>query len=107
MIPVRLRLEFTGEHVVETVEYRGWKGVVNGAILPLARAAGYDCLVTRDRGIPAQQNLPALGISVVVVRPRGQDLDDWREMVPGIEQELRTIRPGEIRRIEAPSPGTP
>lgn len=107
MIPVRLRLEFTGDHVVETVEYRGWKGVVNGAILPLAREAGYDCLVTRDRSIPAQQNIPELGIAVVVVRPRGQDIDDWREMVPLIEQELGTIRPGEMRRVVAPPSRTP
>lgn len=107
MIPVRLRLEFAEDHVVETVEYNGWKGVVNGAILPLAREAGYECLVTRDHSIPAQQNLFALSIAVVVVSPRGQDLDDWREIVPRIEQELSTIRPGEMRRITAPPPGTP
>ncbi len=53
MIPVRLRLEFGQNYVVETVEYRGWKGVVNSAILPLAKGAGFDCLVTRDRSIPA------------------------------------------------------
>ncbi len=107
MIPVRLRLEFTGDHVVETVQYRGWKGVPNGAILPLARDAGYDCVVTRDRSIPAQQNLATLGISVVIVRPRGQDLDDWKEMIPLIEQELATIGPGQMRRVVAPPPARP
>ncbi len=106
MIPVRLRLEFTGDHVVETVAYNGWKGVINGAILPLAHEAGYECLVTRDRSIPTQQNLPALGVAVVVVRPRGQDLDDWRAMVPLIEQEFGTIRRGEIRHVVAPQSST-
>jgi hypothetical protein len=32
-LPIRLRLYFTEGVTVETVEYRGWKGLKNGALL--------------------------------------------------------------------------
>lgn len=102
MIPVRLREAFSPGFEVETVEHRGWKGVANGSMLPLAEQAGFECLVTRDRSIPAQQHLAALVIAILLVRPRGQRLRFWEELIPQIEQELSHIRPGEVRRIAAP-----
>ncbi len=36
-IPIRLRLYFKEELMVETVEYRGWKGLKNGALLHAAQ----------------------------------------------------------------------
>jgi predicted nuclease of predicted toxin-antitoxin system len=39
-LPTRCRTWFPG-HTVETVEFRGWKGVLNGALLARAVAAGF------------------------------------------------------------------
>jgi hypothetical protein len=42
-LPTRCRTWFPG-HTVETVEFRGWKGVLNGALLARAIDAGFgDC----------------------------------------------------------------
>lgn len=105
MVPVRLRTEFSEEHTVETVEYRKWKGVPNGAILPRAEEAGFECLVTRDRSLPEQQNLSAFIIAVLVVEPAGQALRHWKAILPDIERELKQIRPGEMRRVSGRSRG--
>ncbi len=50
-VPIRLRLYFSDEITVETVEYRGWKGLKNGALLRVAQNH-FDVLVTRDDSIP-------------------------------------------------------
>ena len=50
-VPTRLRLYF-GEAVdVETVEYRGWKGLKNGELLRAAQEH-FDVLVTMDNHLP-------------------------------------------------------
>ena len=46
-LPTRCRTWFPG-HTVETVEFRGWKGVLNGALLARAVEAGFEVLLTAD-----------------------------------------------------------
>ncbi len=55
-VPIRLRLHFPDEITVETVEYRGWKGIKNGALLRVAQNY-FDVLETLDNSIPDQQPL--------------------------------------------------
>ena len=50
-IPIRLRLHFGTNVRVETVEYRGWKGLKNGALLRAAEQH-FDVLVTTDNTSP-------------------------------------------------------
>ena len=47
-LPTRCRAWFPG-HGVETVEFRGWKGVLNGALLARAVEAGFEVLLTADQ----------------------------------------------------------
>lgn len=49
----RLRHAFSDEHRVETVEYRGWKGMKNGALLTVA-SEEFDVFVTMDNSLPDQ-----------------------------------------------------
>jgi hypothetical protein len=34
---------------VETVEFRGWKGLRNGRLVLVAAEAGFTCILTKDR----------------------------------------------------------
>lgn len=34
---------------VETVEFRGWKGLRNGKLVTVAAEAGFTCILTKDR----------------------------------------------------------
>ena len=54
-LPHQVRLELPG-HDVFTVAYMGWGGVENGELLRQAAAAGFDALLTNDRGLEYQQN---------------------------------------------------
>ena len=49
-----------------TVAQRGWRGKANGELLEAAEKE-FDALITTDRGIPHQQDLSAVALSVVLL----------------------------------------
>lgn len=65
-LPRRLARELPG-HEVANVRSQGWGGVRNGKLLEYAAAAGFDALITSDRGFEFEQNLDALPLTVVIV----------------------------------------
>jgi predicted nuclease of predicted toxin-antitoxin system len=64
-IPIRFRSHFPEGVEVETVEYRGWKGLKNGDLLSVA-AREFDVLVTMDDNLPDQQNLPTYDLAMEI-----------------------------------------
>lgn len=74
-LPIRLRLHFPNEIIVQTVEYRGWKGLKNGALLGAAEA-DFDVLLTMDDNLPEQQRLQQFDVGVVALRARSKRLRD-------------------------------
>ena len=96
-IPVRLRLYFRAAEV-ETVEYRAWKGLKNGALLRVAQEH-FDVLVTMDNNLPDQQPLRQFDIGVAILRAPGKTLEDLAALVPKLERLITEIRPGDAVRI--------
>ena len=96
-MPKRLKRELPG-HEARTVQDLGWAGITNGALLRLANGQ-FDALLTVDQGIEYQQNLSGLSISVVVMMAPSNDVDDLRPLLPGVEDALAKLRPGEIIRV--------
>ena len=96
-VPKRLKRELPG-HDARTVQDLGWAGIKNGALLRLANGQ-FDTLLTVDQGIEYQQNLSGLSISVVVMMAPSNDVDDLRPLLPGVEEALIKLRPGEIIRV--------
>lgn len=86
-IPIRLRLYFREEVTVETVEYRGWKGLKNGALLHM------------DNSLPDQQQLRQFDLGVAIMRPPRKTLEALGALVPELERLIPEIRPGEVVRI--------
>lgn len=60
----------------------GWSGIKNGVLLGLAANAGFEVFVTFDRDIQHQQNVPALGLALVVFAAPNKKLDTIRPLVP-------------------------
>ena len=54
-------------HTVVAAQTRGWDRLANGALLNAAEAAGFDLLLTTDKGIRYQQNLAGRKIALVVL----------------------------------------
>ena len=96
-VPKRLKRELPG-HDARTVQDLGWAGITNGALLRLANGQ-FDALLTVDQGIEYQQNLSGLSISVVVMMAPSNDVDDLRPLLPGVQEALAKLKPGEIIRV--------
>jgi hypothetical protein len=92
---------------VRTVADEGWKGIKNGELLQRMRAAEFSALVTVDRRMEYQQNIPRWGIALVVLhafRARTQELAPLAP--PAIARALDSIQPGEIVHLYAPPSAT-
>jgi len=86
------------EHDVKTVRQMGWLETVNGALLRLAER-DFDVLVTTDKNLSFQQNLPRFDIGVVVLRARSARLRHLRELLPDLLKVLPTVEPGEVHTL--------
>jgi hypothetical protein len=80
-IPHSLRHHLPGHDVI-TVWFAGWSGLKNGNLLRTAQANGIEVFVTADQSLPAEQNLKALRLGVVVLTT-----PEWRIL----SQHLATI----------------
>lgn len=72
------------EHDVFTVQEMDWAGVKNGALIQFAVSAGFRVLLTVDQNLPYQQDVPSLGLAVLVLAVGGDRLQDLRPAVPRI-----------------------
>src|ERR1035437_6284517 len=94
-LPLDFRHSFPG-HDAHTAEWAGLKGKKNGELLRDAELAGYEVLLTVDQGIPHQQNLAGLKLSIILIRSRTNQLEDLLPLVGAILSALETMSPGQI-----------
>ena len=97
-LPHRLRLLISG-HDVYTVAFMKWKGVENGELLGLAAANGFDVVVTKDTGMPYEQNTQQLPCSIVVLEAATNELEDIRPLVPILLECLKTLPARTLTRL--------
>lgn len=86
-------------HRVETVQGLGWAGAKNGTLLRAAREEGFDVLVTVDRNMEYQQNIPASGLALVVLRARSTRVADLLPAIPALLAALPTVAPGTVTHV--------
>ena len=89
-------------HDVVTVKAAGYTGLANGVLLRRAAVDGYDILLTADRNLPAQQNVPAGSIAVVLVR--GSRMVDIEPQAARNRAAVAGAMPGTVTRVEADGP---
>ena len=97
-VPKGLRLSFAG-HECQTVPKAGLAGKKNGELLTLAESAGFDVLVTVDRGLSYQQNLAGRKIALLIVLALSNKMDDILRHVPACLIALRSIKPGQVVQV--------
>ncbi len=102
-VPRKLKFFFTDAgHDCETVTDAGFSGKENGELFSLAENK-FDVLITVDRNIRHQQQVPLRRVSLVLIRALSNDLDDIRPFIDDAIAALRSIRPGEVVEIGARS----
>lgn len=97
-LPVGLATKLAG-HEVSTVRAQGWAGMSNGALLSAAVSAGFEVLVTNDRGIEHQQNLSTLTLGVVVLDAPSNKMRDLMPRLPGAIEAINAVAHGEVRHV--------
>ena len=98
-VPKRLG-RLLSPHEVVTVAQRGWRSVSNGELLSKA-STEFDVLVTADRRMQHQQNIPHYHIGVVVLVARRNRLKDYEPLLPQLLEALANVRPGQILHVAA------
>ena len=96
-VPKRLSREL-GNHEVSTAQKMGWGDLDDGPLLD-AVAESFDAFVTVDKGIPAQQQLAHRPFAIIVLRAYSNRLADLKALVPALEAQLVSIRPGIVYEI--------
>jgi hypothetical protein len=97
--PAPLRYSLRG-HQVETAYERGWAELTNGELLGAAETAGFDVMITTDKGIRRQQNMAGRTLALVVI-----DTNDWtriRKWKSLVVAALAGVRPATYIEVEIP-----
>jgi hypothetical protein len=100
-LPHKLRSEIVG-HEVFTVAYMGWSGLENGALLAQAAAAGFNALITTDRGLEYEQHQGALPISVVILVAGSNTIEALRPLYTALDIALASLSPRTLVKVAAP-----
>ena len=105
--PAPLRDALKGHIVVEAME-RGWDRLVNGELIAVAEASGFDVLLTTDKNMRYQQNMAGRKIAFVVLGNQqwpvlrrheiavGDFLKEVKELIRGICKDgLEILKPSD------------
>ena len=97
-LPHQIRLELPG-HEVFTVAYMQWSGIENGELLRLAADAGFDAVVSNDRGLEYEQNSGNLPLAVVVLLSPTNTIEAIRPMYGSLLAALSQLKPREFVKV--------
>jgi predicted nuclease of predicted toxin-antitoxin system len=97
-LPDRLRPMLVG-HDVYTVAFLKWKGIENGKLLELAAKNGFAAMLTKDNGMPYEQNAATLPCALIILQAPSNALSDIEPLVPQILEKLQMLNPRSIVRI--------
>ena len=99
-MPRKLTQHFDPGVEAKTVGQCGCKGTRNGTLLQIAQMT-FDAFITMDQGIPHQQNLSGLTISIIVLEARSNRFADLAPLMSKVNAALRTISNGQVVHISA------
>lgn len=86
---------------IRTVQEEGWGSLRNGELL--RRAEGrFDVLLTADRRMQYQQNLPSFQIGVVVIVTPSLSLDVLEHVLDPLQAALSDVAAGEVVHVAVP-----
>ena len=104
-IDIEFRHHVAESAAVETVQYRGWKGIKNGDLLRRAES-DFDAFITMDDNLPHQQNLAAFDLCVLILRARSKKLPDLIDCLPALKVAMMDLKSGTAVRIYPPDSGS-
>ena len=74
----------------------GWSGIRNGELLEKMRQERFDVFITGDRNLQFQQDIPAAGVAVVVLRAGSTRLAETLPLMSLLFVLLPNAKPGTV-----------
>lgn len=99
-LPRKLRRDLP-EFFIRTVQEENWTSFANGELLGRAQER-FDVLLTADRRLQFQQNLPRYRIGVVVILTLSLQYRHIRGAIDDIRGALANVSPGELLHVQVP-----
>ncbi len=96
-LPHKLRLLLPG-HDVRTAAHQGWAGLTNGELLRAASNAGFEVILTADKGIRYQQNRKNYQLALIVLSDNDESVIVAN--VRAILAAIDVIQPGAVFWVE-------
>ena len=96
----KLKRSFSPVYEVMTVRERGWNGKKNGELLGAAELE-FDVLVTLDRNMQHQQNLPKYDLAVVLILSRSSRRVDIEPAMGEVNRAIEEVQPGMLATVAA------
>ena len=103
-LPLDLRHHFPG-HEAHTVQWAGFKGLLNGKLLRSAELAGYQVLVTADQGLHYQQASSGRRLAIIVVQAYTNQMEDLLQLMPEVREALKGVQAGQTVVVSLPVSG--
>jgi len=89
-MPVLFRHDLA-PHDVQSVAFRGWKGISNGDLVALAAADGFEALLTVDQRVEDELASIPLPLTIVILHARNNSLKRLRPLVPELLKALAAL----------------
>lgn len=99
-MPHKLRFLFDSNVQAITVAYAGWRGKKNGELL-MAAEKKFDAFITVDQGIPHQQRLKGLKMSIILLEARSNRYEDLAPLIAQVNVVLKTLKNGDVVHLKA------
>ena len=93
-VPRQLRRDLQ-EFEIRTVQEECWSSLKNGELLRRAEKA-FDVLLTADKRLQHQQNIPAYRIGVVVIGTPDARLPRLQQILHDLRAAIRDVTPGAV-----------
>ncbi len=81
-LPKKLKLKFSDEHEIFTVQEKEWNGKKNGELLGLMTLEDFDAFVTIDKNLQYQQNISRFPIKLFILNASNNKIET---LIPFIE----------------------
>lgn len=96
-VPRQLRRDLAG-FAIRTVQEQRWSALKNGELLRTA-SSEFDVLLTADKNLQYQQNIPRFDIGVVVLASADTRLPSLQALLPEIRAAITDVAPGTVVRV--------
>ncbi len=87
-LPFKVNYDFGEDCKVFSVRDMNWSGIKNGELLEKATKSGFDVMITLDKNLKNQQNLPKFDIIFILLRAADNKPATIQTLVPKIKEVL-------------------